>query len=144
MTKFASSVTIVHRRGEFTASKIMQEKVKGNKKIKVIFNHTVEEVLGDGKKVSGALLRNVLDNSKKEIKCEGIFLAIGHTPNTDFCKNAVKVNEQGYIITDRMMHTSVGGVFAAGDVQDMRFRQAITAAGSGCMAAMEAEKWLRG
>ena len=140
MTRFASKVTIVHRGSEFRASKIMQEKVENNSKIKVIWNSEIIEFNGDGKKLNGVKLK---DKAGKitEFKCDGVFLAIGHVPNTKPFEGKLEM-EKGYIKTDRFMKTSVPGIFAAGDVQDFRFRQAVTAAGSGCMAAMEAEKYL--
>ncbi len=142
LTKFASKVTIVHRRDELRASKIMQERTKNNPKIAFRWNAIVEEILGNGKKVTGVKLKDTKTGARSDFKCEGIFLAIGHVPNTDFVKGLLNMNENGYLTTDRFMHTNVPGVFAAGDVQDVRFRQAISAAGSGCMAAMEAEKYL--
>ncbi|MEW5896169.1 MAG: thioredoxin-disulfide reductase [Nanoarchaeota archaeon] len=142
LTKFASKVTIVHRRGEFRASKIMQDKVKKNKKISVLWDSTVEEILGDGKFVKGVKLKNVNSGKTSTFACDGVFLAIGHIPNTEIFAGQLDVDERGYLKADKFMHTNIPGVFAAGDVQDFRFRQAITAAGSGCMAAMEAEKYL--
>lgn len=144
LTKFAAKVTIIHRRDVLTASKIMQDKVRKNKKISFIFNSVVEEILGNGKFVTGVKLKNIKTGKTTEFKCDGVFLAIGHIPNTAIFQGKLDLDERGYLKTDRFMHTSVKGVFAAGDVQDTRFRQAITAAGSGCMAAMEAEKYLSG
>lgn len=142
LTKFATKVTIIHRRDEFRASKIMQDKVLKNKKVDVIWDSKVVEILGDGKFVTGVKLKNVKTNEEKEFSCQGVFLAIGHIPNTKFLAGKLDLDEKGYIKTDRFMHTNLEGAFAAGDVQDIRFRQAITAAGSGCKAAMEAEKFL--
>ncbi len=142
LSKFASKVTVIHRRDEFKASKAMQEKFFANKKCSVLWNKEVMEILGDGKKVTGVRLRDTVNKKESEFKCEGVFLAIGHVPNTDFLKGFLELDEQGYLKADKHMHTNVPGVFAAGDVQDRRFKQAITAAGSGCMAAMEAEKYL--
>jgi len=142
LTKFAIKVTVIHRRESFRASKIMQDRFFKNPKCTVIWNSAVEEVLGDGKKVSGVKLKDVNTNKLTEFKCDGVFLAIGHVPNTTIFKGTVDMDEKGYLKTDRFMHTNIPGIFAAGDVQDVRFRQAITAAGSGCQAAMEAEKWL--
>ncbi len=142
LTKFASKVTIIHRKNEFKASKIMQERALRNEKIRVIWNSEVKEILGDGKKVTGVKLQEVNTSLATEFKCEGVFLAIGHFPNTSFLQGFLDLDEKGYLKADKMMHTSVPGIFAAGDVQDTRFRQAITAAGSGCMAAMEVEKYL--
>lgn len=152
LTKFAAKVTIVHRRDTFKASKIMQERALKNPKISVIWNAEVAEIIGDGKKVTGVKLREIAERDEKksnavprklrDFKCDGVFLAIGHVPNTAFLKRLVEIDELGYIKADKNMHTNVEGLFAAGDVQDKRFRQAITAAGSGCMAAIEAEKYL--
>ncbi|MBU0457291.1 MAG: thioredoxin-disulfide reductase [Nanoarchaeota archaeon] len=142
LTRFANKVTIIHRRDTLRASKIMQEKAKNNPKIRFIWNSVIEEILGDGKFVRGVKLKDVNTNKVSEFKCDGVFLAIGHVPNTKIFKDKLEMNEQGYLKTDKFMHTNIPGVFAAGDVQDIRFKQAITAAGSGCMAAMEAEKYL--
>jgi len=142
LTKFATKVTVIHRRDSFRASKIMQDRFFKNHKCAVIWNSAVEEVLGDGKKVMSVKLKDVNTNKITEFKCDGVFLAIGHVPNTTIFKGNVDMDEKGYLKTDRFMHTNIPGIFAAGDVQDVRFRQAITAAGSGCQAAMEAEKWL--
>jgi len=141
MTRFASKVTIVHRGSEFRASKIMQEKVENNSKIKVIWNSEIAEFVGDGKKLNGVKLKNNKTGKVIEFKCDGVFLAIGHFPNTQPFEGKLEM-EKGYIKTDKFMKTNVPGIFAAGDVQDFRFRQAVTAAGSGCMAAMEVEKYL--
>ena len=141
LTKFAIKVTVVHRRDELRASVIMQEKAKNNNKIKFIWDSAVEEVYGE-KAVEGVKLKNLKTNEITNFKTDGVFLAIGHIPNTKFLQGKVDLDEHGYIKADKFMHTSLKGVFAAGDVQDTRFRQAITAAGSGCMAAMEAEKFL--
>ncbi|MBI2151901.1 thioredoxin-disulfide reductase [Candidatus Woesearchaeota archaeon] len=143
MTKFTDKVTIVHRGSEFRASKIMQERVLENKKIKILWNKTITEFLGDGKKLNAVKLQDTKTNKINEMKCDGVFLAIGHIPNTSFLKGFVDLDEKEYLKADRFMHTSVEGVFAAGDVQDYRYRQAISAAGSGCMAAIEVEKYLR-
>ncbi len=142
LTKFATKVTIIHRRDTFRASKIMQDRVLKHGQIKVIWNSEVVEILGDGKKVSGVKLSNTVTNKITDFTCEGVFLALGHLPNTSFLKGFVNFDEKGYIQADKWTRTNIPGIFAAGDVQDMRFRQAITAAGSGCMAAMEAEKYL--
>lgn len=142
LTKFASKVTIVHRKGTFRASKIMQGRALKHEKIKTILDTVVEEITGDGKKVTGVKLKNLKTKSITDFKCDGVFLAIGHVPNTSFLKGKVDMDENGYLKADPYSHTNIPGVFAAGDVQDRRFRQAVTAAGSGCMAAMEAEKWL--
>jgi thioredoxin reductase (NADPH) len=142
LTKFASKVTVVHRRDSFRASKIMQERVLKNDKISVIWDTGVVEILGDGKFVTGVKLKNVKSGKETEFKCEGVFLAIGHVPNTKFLSGKLDLDDHGYLKTNRFMHTNVKGVFAAGDVQDFKYRQAITAAGSGCKAAMEVEKFL--
>ena len=141
LTKFCTKVTVVHRRSELRASKIMQDKAKKNEKIDFIWDSVVDEIYGD-KLVKGVKLRNVKTNEIVDFTCNGVFLAIGHVPNTKFLDGFLNLDEKGYILASKEMHTNISGVFAAGDVQDVRFRQAITAAGSGCMAAMEAEKFL--
>jgi len=141
LTKFATKVTVIHRRDELRASKIMKDKAQAHKKIDFIWNSVVEEILGDGKIVTGVKLKDIKTDKIKEFKCDGVFLAIGHTPNTTFL-SGIDLDEQGYVKTNRNMHTNVVGVFAAGDVQDTHYRQAITAAGSGCKAALEVEKYL--
>jgi len=146
LTKFASVVYIVHRRDAFRASRIMADRALNNHKIQVKWNSTIDEVLGDDKTgVTGVRLRSTLDDSKTEtLEATGYFAAIGHTPNTDFLKGQLKINDKGYVIwtTPQRTYTSVEGVFAAGDVADDYYRQAITAAGTGCMAALDAERWL--
>jgi len=147
LTKFASEVLIVHRRNEFRASKIMQNKVKANKKIALLLDSVIEEILGDvkdGRKfVVGAKIKNVKSNQTSEIKCDGIFMAIGHQPNTSLFKGSIELDNEGYIITKaKSTATNIPGVFACGDVQDHHYRQAISAAGSGCMAAIDAEKFI--
>ncbi len=142
LTKFCTKVTVVHRRDTLRASKIMQERARKNPKIHFIWDSVVGEVVGDGKKVTGVKLKNIKTDKVTDFKCDGVFLAIGHIPNTAFLKGLVEMDELGYLKADPWTRTNVEGIFAAGDVQDKRFRQAITAAGSGCMAAMEAEKWL--
>ena len=142
MTKFASKITVVHRRDKFRASKIMQDKLLKNEKISVIWDTVVEEILGDGKFVTGAKLKNVKTNEIEDFSCQGVFLAIGHIPNTKFLQGLLETDKLGYLKTDRFTKTNVPGIFAAGDVQDTRYRQAVTAAGSGCKAAMEVEKYL--
>ncbi len=141
--KFAKSIKIIHRRDAFKASKIMQDRVlKLNDKVEVIWDTAVTEVLGEGKFVTGVKIKNLKTNEVKVIPCQGMFLAIGHIPNTDFLKGMVKTDKEGYIITDRKSRTSVEGIYAAGDVQDPIFKQAITSAGSGCQAAIEAERFI--
>jgi len=147
LTKFASEVTLVHRRNEFRASRIMVERAQKNPKIKFITNAVVKEVLGsdvDGKKtVTGALLQNTKDGSTSEIQADGIFMAIGHQPNTSLFKDVLDMDETGYLLVKPgTTYTNIEGVFAAGDVADKKYRQAITAAGSGCMAAIDAQHWL--
>lgn len=142
LTRFAKKVWIIHRRGEFRASKIMAERVLKNPKIEVLWDTGLDEVLGD-KNVTAIRVENLKTREKKEMPMEGVFIAIGHKPNTDLFKGLLSMNETGYLITEgRSTHTSVPGVFAAGDVQDHVYRQAITAAGTGCMAAIDSERWL--
>lgn len=147
LTNHASKVYVIHRRDAFRAEKILQDRLFANDKIEVIWNHVLEEVAGnkDPKSVTGIKIKNVKDNHVKEIKCEGVFIAIGHKPNTEMFKGQIKMDDEGYIITTPgSTKTSVSGVYAAGDVQDKIYRQAVTAAGTGCMAALEADKFLRG
>ncbi len=141
LTKFCTKVTVIHRRDTLRASKIMQEKAKKNPKISFIWDSGIEEVLGD-KFMTGVKLKNLKTGVVSDFKADGMFLAIGHIPNTKFIKGVLDLDSKGYLVANKEMHTSIPGVFAAGDVQDLRFRQAITAAGSGCMAGMEAEKYL--
>lgn len=142
LTKFASSVTIVHRRHEFRASKIMAERVMSSSKIKVVWDSVVEEVLGTSK-VSGVRVRNVKTNAAAELKADGVFVAIGYTPNTAFLQGKLKLDEQGYAITRDAVKTEIEGVFVAGDMSDRVYRQAVTAAGSGAKAALEARAYLQ-
>ena len=143
LTRFASKVYIIHRRDEFRASKIMAERALNNPKISPVWNSEVSEVVGDEKGVSSLKLKNLVTGASSEMKVQGLFLAIGHKPNTDLFKPFLKLGENGYIVTEKgSTYTNVPGVFAAGDVQDHVYRQAITAAGSGCMAAIDAERWL--
>lgn len=147
LTRFAEEVTIIHRRDEFRASKIMVERAQKNPKIKFITNAVVKEILGkneNGKKsVTGALLQNTKDGSTFEVKTDGIFVAIGHKPNTDIFKGQLDMDETGYLkVKPGSTYTSIEGVFAAGDVSDKTYRQAITAAGTGCMAALDVQRWL--
>lgn len=142
LTRFASKVFVIHRRHEFRASKIMADRVLKNPKIEVLWNTEMADVLGD-KAVKGLKIKNVVSGAESTLDVEGVFVAIGHKPNTDLFKTFLKLNEVGYIITHgKSTSTSVEGVFAAGDVQDPIYRQAITAAGTGCMAAIDAERWL--
>lgn len=144
LTKFANKVTVVHRRDELRASKIMQQRARANSKIGWLFDSVVEKILGGkGKGVTGAVLRNVKSDAASEVAAGGIFMAIGHIPNTALFKGRLEMDENGYLLTrNGTTATSVPGVFAAGDVADQRYRQAVTAAGTGCMAAMDAEKFL--
>jgi len=147
LTKFASKVSIVHRRDSLRASKIMQDKAKKNPKIAFIWDSVVEEILGrseNGKKtVTGVRLRNVKTGSLSTVQADGVFMGIGHKPNTDLFKGQLDMDGVGYlIIRDRSTRTNIPGVFAAGDVADSVYRQAVSAAGTGCMAAIDAERWL--
>ena len=146
LTNHASKVYVVHRRDKFRGEKIMQDRLFSNKKIEVIWNHELDEVLGNEapKLVTSAKLKNTVDGSIKEMKIDGIFIAIGHKPNSEMFKNTgIEIDNEGYIITKPdSTATSVKGVFAAGDIQDKIYRQAVTAAGTGCMAALEVEKLL--
>ena len=145
LTKFASKVHLIHRRNELRAEKLLQEKLKANKKIQIIWDSVVEEVMGtnEPKGVNGIKIKNVKTNKISEIKVDGLFIAIGHDPATALFKDQLKMDKEGYLITkpDSTI-TNIPGVFAAGDVKDKIFRQAVTAAGMGCMAALEAEKHL--
>ena len=142
LTRFASKVTVVHRRDELRASKIMQERAFANPKIEFAWNSTVSEILGDTK-VSGLRLQNTVSGDTSEIPVNGFFVAIGHEPNSALLKGQLELEANGYVKTfDGTTRTSVDGVFACGDVQDHYYRQAITSAGSGCMAAIDAERWL--
>jgi thioredoxin reductase (NADPH) len=145
LSKFGSEVHLVHRRDQLRASKIMQQRALDNPKIKMRWNRTVTEVLGTEEAgVTGVRLKSTVDNTTEEMACSGMFAAIGHTPNTEFLKGQVELKSNGYILwtTPARTLTSVEGVFAAGDVADDYYRQAVTAAGTGCMAALDAERWL--
>ncbi|OCA06063.1 thioredoxin-disulfide reductase [Wolbachia endosymbiont of Trichogramma pretiosum] len=145
LTRFAKKVILIHRRDKLRAEKVMQDRLFKNDKIKVIWNHTVEQILGEENpnKVTGITIKSTDINTTQELKVDGVFIAIGHAPNTGIFKGFVKMDQQGYIITKPgTTLTSRAGVFAAGDVQDKVYRQAVVAAGTGCMAALDAEKFL--
>ena len=141
LTKFASKVILIHRREELRASKIMQERAFANPKIEFLWNHTVDEIHGE-QSVEGIDVRNVLTDEVSTLPVTGVFVAIGHQPNTDLFKGQLHMEDTGYLVTGPGTYTNVDGVFACGDVQDHTYRQAITAAGSGCQAAIDAERWL--
>ena len=146
LTNHASKVYLVHRREELRAERILQNRLFENKKIVPIWNHVVKEIVGEQnpKAVTGILLQNVNSNEIKQVACDGVFIAIGHRPNTDLFKGFIDVDKEGYIVTlPGSTKTNIEGVFAAGDVQDRIYRQAVTAAGTGCMAAIDADKYLR-
>lgn len=145
LTKFASKVTVIHRRDSLRASKIMQDKALQNPKIEFIWNSEIAEVKDVARgEVSGVVVRNLKTGALTELALDGVFIAIGHTPNTALFRGQLELDETGYIVTHGGSRTNVPGVFAAGDVQDHIYRQAITAAGSGCMAAIDAERYLEG
>jgi thioredoxin reductase (NADPH) len=142
LTKFADKVTLIHRRDQLRASKIMQDRAFSNPKIEMLWNHTVTDVLGDHT-VEGIEVTSTVDGSTSTLPVTGVFVAIGHRPNTDLFAGVLDMDENGYLITQpNSSYTNIPGVFACGDVQDHTYRQAITAAGSGCMAAIDAERWL--
>ena len=144
LTKFASKVTIVHRRDEFRASKIMADRVLNNEKIDIMWNSAVEDIHGaKDTGVTGVKIKDTISGDLRDVSCDGIFMAIGHVPNTNIFKGQIDLDEKGYITTQPdTTNTNVSGVFACGDVQDQVYRQAITAAGTGCMSAIDAERWL--
>tara|TARA_Y100000817_G_C16615736_1_gene437247 strand:- start:238 stop:690 length:453 start_codon:yes stop_codon:yes gene_type:complete len=142
LSRFGSKVTIIHRRDELRASKIMQDRAFANPKIDFLWNHEVVEYIGETK-LEGVKVRNVLNNEVHDFNVSGLFVAIGHIPNTDIFEGQLDLLDNGYIKTvSDTSETNIDGVFACGDVQDFTYRQAITAAGSGCMAAIDAERWL--
>lgn len=142
LTKFADKVTLIHRRDEFRASKIMQERAFSNPKIEILWNHTVTDIHGDAT-LTGIEVTNTVDGTVSTLPVTGLFIAIGHRPNTDLFAGVLDMDETGYLVTEPgSTRTNIEGVFACGDVQDHTYRQAITAAGSGCMAAIDAERWL--
>jgi thioredoxin reductase (NADPH) len=145
LTRFASKVSLIHRRDEFRASKIMVKKAEENEKIEFVLNSVPEDVLGD-EKVSGIKIKNTKTGESSEIKLDGVFVAIGHTPNTKLFTGQLDIDDKGFIVTSsdksKITSTSVPGVFACGDVQDSHYKQAITAAGSGCSAALDAEHYI--
>lgn len=146
MTNHAKHVTLVHRRDSLRAEKILQDRLFKNPKITVVWDHTLDEVLGEEnpKKVTGVRLKNVKTGQPQELKTDGLFIAIGHTPETSLFKDTLKMDAQGYLLVKPgTTQTDIPGIFAAGDVQDKVYRQAVTAAGQGCMAALEAEKYLQ-
>lgn len=142
LTKFTKQITVVHILAELTASATMQERVLNNSDIKIIYNSTVTEIKGDGSHVTQVTISNQKDNSTQSMDVDGVFIAIGYTPKTDMFKNALAVNAYGYLEVTDHTKTSIAGIFAAGDVADYRYRQAITSAGSGCMASLDAERFL--
>ena len=141
LTKYATEVVVVHRRGELRASKILQQRAMSNEKIRFAWNSVVEEILGD-QKVEGVKLRNVTTGELSIATCDGVFVAIGHEPNTGIFNRQIALDDKGYVLTQQGTKTSVGGVFVAGDVHDYRYRQAVTAAGEGCRAAIDALTYL--
>jgi thioredoxin reductase (NADPH) len=141
LTRFASKVYLIHRRDSFRASEILQQRIAKNNKITVIWDTEVRQVLGDTK-VNGLKLFNIKENKESELAVDGMFLAIGHIPNTAIFKGILPLDEEGYLIVKDNTRTEIAGVFAAGDVKDHSYRQAVTAAGMGCMAALDCEKWL--
>lgn len=143
LTRFASKVYVIHRSESFRASKIMLDRAKANPKIEFIMNTSIEEVLGDGKSMTGVRMKSTTTNAVSEKKLDGLFIAIGHQPNTKLFKDILDMNEVGYLVTKPgSTYTNIPGIFACGDVQDAIYRQAITAAGTGCMASLDAERWM--
>ena len=142
LTRFGTQVTVIHRRDKLRASKIMQERALSNEKIDFVWNAVVDEVIGEDY-VTAVRVRDVKTEEQREIPVEALFIAIGHEPNTTLIRGQLELDDTGYVVTEaRSTRTSVEGVFACGDVMDPTYRQAVTAAGSGCMAAIDAERWL--
>jgi thioredoxin reductase (NADPH) len=143
LTKYATRVYVIHRRDELRASRIMQDRARKNPKIELVLSHVIDEILGDAKGVTGVRLKSTRDGSKREVPLKGVFMGIGHEPNTALFRGQLAMNEVGYIqVKAPTSQTSVPGVFAAGDVADPSYRQAVSAAGSGCVAAIDAERFL--
>ncbi len=142
LTKFAKKVYLVHRRDSFRASRIMQKRVLENEKITILWNKIIVDIKGDGTKVTKAILKDTQTGEEKELETDFVFYAIGHKPNTDFLKDFIELDEQGYIKTNRMLETNKPGIWAAGDVQDKIWRQAVTAAGTGAATAINVERYL--
>mgnify|MGYP002152744450 FL=1 len=142
LTRFADKVTVIHRRDSLRASKIMQQKSFDNPKVEFLFDSAVTEIFEQDGKVSGIEVENLKSNEKSKVELSGLFIAIGHTPNTQLFEGKLELHDNGYIRCGDGSRTSIEGVFACGDVQDFTYRQAVTAAGSGCMAALDAERWL--
>jgi thioredoxin reductase (NADPH) len=141
LTKFGKSVKIIHRREHLRASKILQERAFENPKIEFVWNSSVVDIKGDNK-ISSIIIKNIKNGEEKKLNVGGLFVAIGHEPNTSIFKGQIEMDDKGYVIVNNYTQTNIDGVFASGDVHDHRYRQAITAAGFGCMAALDIEKWL--
>jgi thioredoxin reductase (NADPH) len=142
LTRYASRLYLIHRRNEFRATKIMIDRVRANEKVEIVTPAVVEKILADKSGVEGVRLRNPDTNETRDIEVHGVFVAIGHDPNTAAFRGQLETDANGYLLSTNGSKTKIPGVFVAGDVQDHRYRQAVTAAGSGCMAAMDAEKFL--
>lgn len=143
LTRFAKKVFLINRSEKLRASRIMQDKIKANPKVEILWNTEIKEILGDGTVVNGLRLLNNKENKDQDIKLDGVFLAIGHIPSTELFKGVLELDSEGYIVVKEKSKTSIEGVFVAGDVKDRSYRQAITAAGMGCMAALDVEKFLQ-